>query len=201
MSTFRLRVDEKTMKKVIEENLQGRPTKTFTDYSSFGANCARLAQSLRQRTLGIGPEFTTEDMNKNPAGAYFVQVESALLYLANSLSEIATVLALNSIGSSDIDRIMDAAGKRLSQALGTPTDSGTDTRGMSADGKISAYIATHNDSLRELAKLYGLGLEGLPIGVVDASLRQDCEQMLEFLRKELETANTLFRSSGWRFWR
>ncbi len=194
MSSFRLRVDEKTMRKVVAQDLQGRPTKDFTDYLFFGANCAHLAQSLRQKTLGMASDVTKENMKKNPAGAYFARVESALLTLANSLSEAGGVVALTSIGTSDIDQIMDAIGKRLSRVLGTPTDSGTDTTGMSPDEKVSAYIGTHHSALRKLAELYPLGIEGLQIGAVDANLRQDFKRMLEFLNKVLETANRLFGS-------
>jgi hypothetical protein len=191
LSPFKLDVDEMKMSEVVSKNFLGRPTRDFNNYSFYGAKCAHFAQSLRQRTLGMVPEITKQTMRDNPIGFYFASVESTLLKLANSLSEAGGILVLMSIGTSDIEGIMTAASKRLSRVLGVPTESGTDTTGLTPAQKVYAYIATHKDALKELTVLYN---KGIRMDIPNRDLRDDFQKMLAFLRTELEIANQIFGS-------
>ena len=128
-------------------------------------------------------------MKENPIGYYFALVESNLLKLANSMSEVCSVLTLMSVGNSDIDGIMTVASKRLSQVLGVPTESGTDTTGLKPENKILAYVSTHKKVLEKLSSLYN---QGCQMGTPYPELTKDFIEMLSFFRKELETANRLF---------
>ncbi len=202
MKTPHLRFDKNIMTKVVSKNLLSRPTKTFTDYSYYGASCVSLAQSLRQRTLGYDREFTTEDFEKNPTGYFILRVESAHIRLANSLSETGTILALVSIGSENVDLIETASRRRSSQALGgIPTDSGTNTKGMSSDQKISAYISAHIEILQELEELHAVGEDRLRLCNEGEAFKEDFRHMLELLGEELKTANSLFGKPRWLFWK
>jgi len=192
ISPFKIEIDGTKIREVLSRNILGRPSKDFSSYSFYGARCVHFAQSLRQRTLGKAHEVTLRSMEENPVGYYFAIVESNLVRLANSLSEIGSVLTLMSVGSSDIEGIMTAASERLSRALDIPTESGTDTRGLKPEEKILAYIATHKEALEELSRLYN---EGCRMGMQSAALREDFIEMLSFLRKELETASQLFGQS------
>lgn len=186
---FKIEIDETKIREVVSKNLLGPQTKEFSNYSFYGARCVHFAQALRQRTLGKAHEITEQSMREKPIGSYFALVESNLLRLANSLSEIGSVLMLTSVGSSDIEGIMTAASKRLSRVMGVPTDSGTDTSGLKPEEKILAYVATHKDALEALSSLYQ---EGCQMGMPDPALREDFIEMISFLKKELETANQLF---------
>jgi tetratricopeptide (TPR) repeat protein len=186
---FKMKINGKKIKEAVSNSLSGHQTTEYNNYSLYGANCVRYAQALRQRTLGKSNEITEQSMKGNPIGAYFASVESNLIRLATSLSEINAVMVLTSSGSTDIEGVMQAASKRFSRVMGVPSDSGTDTTGLKPEEKIMAYATTHKEALEELSSLYQKGCQG---GVPDPALTEDFIKMLSFLRKVLETGNRLF---------
>lgn len=196
-----IQIDDRKIWDVIVRNTLDRPSKEFSSYSYYGMRSASLAQSLRQRTLGKSSEVTDDRMKQNPLGAYFAEVESSHIKLANSLSSAGGVLVLKSVGSTDIEGTMRAANQRLSLALCVPTNPGIETAGLDDEEKAAAYVFAHRHALEELAKLYD---RGSSLADVPSSLRQDFSEMLAFLKNELDIASRLFgknKSRWWQFWK
>ncbi|QYZ66995.1 MAG: hypothetical protein NV67_03245 [Gammaproteobacteria bacterium (ex Lamellibrachia satsuma)] len=183
------KIDETKIKGVVSKNTLGTKSNEYRNYLSINTKCLRIALSLRQRTMGKASEITDRSIEENPIGYYFALVESNLRKLSNSLTEIGTVLTLMSVGGSDIDDTMGEALKRASQIFGVATESGTDTTGLSPEEKILAYSETHKIALEKLQDLHQAGCQ---MEMPDRSLRKDCNEMLSFLREELETAKRLF---------
>ena len=185
MNTFQLLVDEDRIRETFKDHAIGHQSKRVDDYLACCAECAKIVQSLRRKTIADGTKITDNTKRDDPNGYYFACMESYLLRLANAMNDAIGAYLLMSLGIRDVKAQLEIGNKLASRDMGINTDSVIDTTGLSDEEIAVANISSYVDMLTRLSRMYNAGIEA-------KTSSGEINKLLCSLKRMLVEANELF---------